>query len=39
MKLRLSAPEQLVDLGGVKELTGISKDGDAFVIGVNFPYA
>lgn len=33
MKLRLSAPEQLVDLGGIKELTGIRKDGDAIVIG------
>lgn len=32
MKLRLSAPEQLVDLGGIKELTGIRKDGDAIVI-------
>ena len=33
MKLRLSAPEQLVDLGGIKELTGIKKDGNALVIG------
>ena len=33
MKLRLSAPEQLVDLGGIKELTGIRKGGDALVIG------
>ncbi|VTU26293.1 Carbon monoxide dehydrogenase medium chain [Variovorax sp. SRS16] len=33
MKLRLSAPEQLVDLSGIKELTGIRKDGNAFVIG------
>ncbi len=33
MKLRLSAPEQLADLSGVKELTGIRKDGDAFVVG------
>jgi carbon-monoxide dehydrogenase medium subunit len=33
MKLRLSAPEQLADLSGVKELTGISKEGDAFLIG------
>lgn len=33
MKLRLSAPEQLADLGGVKELAGISKSGDALVIG------
>ncbi|MEJ8820990.1 xanthine dehydrogenase family protein subunit M [Variovorax humicola] len=33
MKLRLSAPEQLVDLGGIKELTGIRKDGNTLVIG------
>jgi len=33
MKLRLSAPEQLADLSGVKELAGISKSGDALVIG------
>lgn len=33
MKLRLSAPDQLVDLGGIKELTGIRKEGDALVIG------
>lgn len=33
MKLRLSAPEQLVDLGGIAELAGITKDGDTLVIG------
>ncbi len=33
MKLRLSAPEQLVDLGGVPELTGIRKDGGTLTIG------
>ena len=33
MKLRLSAPEQLVDLGGIKELTGIKKDGSNLIIG------
>lgn len=33
MKLRLSSPEQLVDLGGIKELAGIRKDGSALVIG------
>ncbi|HYP84580.1 xanthine dehydrogenase family protein subunit M [Variovorax sp.] len=33
MKLRLSAPEQLVDLGAVKELTGIRREGDRLVIG------
>ena len=33
MKLRLSAPEQLADLGGIQELAGIKKEGDALVIG------
>lgn len=33
MKLRLSAPDQLVDLSGISELTGIRKDGDSFTIG------
>ena len=33
MKLRLAAPEQLADLRGIKELRGIRKEGDAFVIG------
>ncbi len=32
MKLRLSAPEQLVDLSGIKELTGITKNGNAITI-------
>ena len=33
MKLRLSSPEQLADLSGIKELTGIKREGNAFVIG------
>ncbi|MDO5623754.1 MAG: xanthine dehydrogenase family protein subunit M [Pseudomonadota bacterium] len=33
MKLRLASPEQLVDLGGVKELAGVRQEGDAVVIG------
>lgn len=33
MKLRLSAPEQLADLSGIKELTGIKKDGETLTIG------
>ncbi len=33
MKLRLSSADQLVDLGGLKEWTGICRDGDALVIG------
>lgn len=33
MKLRLSDPGQLVDLGGIKELVGIRKEGNTLVIG------
>ena len=33
MKLRLAAPEQLADLGAVKELAGIRREGNAFVVG------
>jgi carbon-monoxide dehydrogenase medium subunit len=33
MKLRLAAPEHLVDLAGVSELRGIRADGDEIVIG------
>ncbi|MGH8803145.1 MAG: FAD binding domain-containing protein [Polaromonas sp.] len=33
MKQRLASPETLVDLSGIKELSGIRRDGDAFVIG------
>lgn len=33
MKLRLSQPGTLVDLGGVRELAGIRKEGNALVIG------
>ncbi len=33
LNLRLSAPELLVDLGGLDELRGISEDGDAVRIG------
>ena len=33
MKLRLSNPEQLADLGGIKELSGICREGNAIVIG------
>ena len=33
MKLRLASPEKLVDLGGIAELAGIRRDGDAIVIG------
>lgn len=33
MKLRLSEPGSLVDLGGVQELAGIKREGNALVIG------
>jgi len=33
MKLRLAAPEHLVDLAGIGELKGIHRDGSAVVIG------
>jgi carbon-monoxide dehydrogenase medium subunit len=33
MKLRLANPEQLVDLGGIAELTGIRRDGSTLLIG------
>lgn len=33
MKLRLANPEKLVDLGAVKELAGIRRDGSTLVIG------
>jgi len=33
MKLRLADPGQLVDLGGIADLAGIRKEGDALVIG------
>lgn len=33
MKLRLADPGQLVDLGGIADLAGIKKEGDAIVIG------
>lgn len=33
MKLRLAQPSDLVDLGGIKELTGIKVEGEQLVIG------
>ena len=33
MKLRLTDPGQLVDLGGIADLAGIKKEGDSVVIG------
>ncbi len=39
MKLRLSNPDQLVDLSGIKELTGIKREGNSFVIGAMMRHA
>ncbi len=33
MKLRLAAPEQLVDLGGIGELSGICREGNRLIVG------
>lgn len=33
MKLRLAAPEHLVDLGGIGDLKGIRRDGERIVVG------
>lgn len=33
MKLRLASPEMLVDLGGIAELSGVRREGNALVIG------
>ncbi|UUZ57784.1 FAD binding domain-containing protein [Nocardioides sp. B-3] len=33
LRMRLNAPEVVVDLGGIAELRGIREDGDALVIG------
>ena len=39
MKLRLASPASLVDLGGIAELRGIRREGDAFVIGAGTRHA
>jgi aerobic carbon-monoxide dehydrogenase medium subunit len=39
MKLRLAAPEHLVDLGGIAELKGIAEDGSTVVIGAGVTQA
>jgi carbon-monoxide dehydrogenase medium subunit len=39
MKLRLAAPELLIDIGGVAELAGVSTDGDELVIGATTKHA
>ena len=39
LRLRLAAPETIVDLGKVAELQGIRDDGDALVIGAMTPHS
>jgi len=39
MKLRMAAPEHLVDLGGIAELKGIAEDGGTVVIGAGVTIA
>src|SRR5262245_40760333 len=39
MRLRLAAPETVVDLGRIDQLRGIREDGDALVIGAMTPHA
>src|SRR5260221_11002591 len=39
MKLRLANPGTVVDLGGIAELKGIKKEGDAIVIGAMTTHA
>ncbi|MGH3387239.1 MAG: FAD binding domain-containing protein, partial [Nocardioidaceae bacterium] len=38
LRLRLAAPEVIVDLGRIEELRGIREDGDALVIGAMTPH-
>ena len=39
LKQRLAAPSDLIDLAGIAELKGISRDGDEIVIGAMTPHA
>ena len=39
LRMRLNAPEKLIDLGKVEELKGITEDGDHLVIGAMTTYA
>jgi carbon-monoxide dehydrogenase medium subunit len=39
LRLRLAAPETIVDLGRIEELRGIREDGDALVIGAMTPHS
>ena len=39
LRLRLAAPEVIVDVGRIEELNGIREDGDALVIGAMTPHS
>ncbi|MEE9301522.1 MAG: xanthine dehydrogenase family protein subunit M [Alphaproteobacteria bacterium] len=39
MKLRLSAPSDLIDLGGIEGLSGITEEGDGLRVGALVPHA
>ncbi|WP_028650405.1 FAD binding domain-containing protein [Nocardioides halotolerans] len=39
LRMRLNAPEMVIDLGKIEELRGIRDDGDAIVIGAMTPHA
>ena len=39
LRMRLNAPEMVIDLGKIDELRGIRDDGDAIVIGAMTPHA
>jgi carbon-monoxide dehydrogenase medium subunit len=39
LRLRLAAPEVMIDLGRIPELRGISEDGEALVIGAMTPHS
>jgi len=39
LRLRLAAPETIVDLGRIEELRGFREDGDALVIGAMTPHS
>jgi carbon-monoxide dehydrogenase medium subunit len=39
LRLRLAYPELVIDLGGIAELTGVTDDGDAIVIGAMTTHA
>ncbi len=38
LRMRLNAPEVLIDLGGIDSLKGITDDGDSITIGAMAPY-